>query len=288
MVHVRVVELAGRQRNRISREQLVGLGLGRHAIEHAIASGALVAVAPAVFAIPPVLDDARARWKGATLTAPNTYLSRLCAASAWGFWGIAVKTETVVRPGGHGTRRYGRLLVHHSRTLHGETTTLNGVPITKPGRTLIDIAPLISGRALARCVREAVRLRRIGVGGIAETLERHRGRRGTAKLSGVLARYAGLPIERARSATEVEALRVLLDAGRPMPALNIEVAGVEADLVFPDQRLIIEIDGPDFHQDVGEDLRKELVWRDAGWSVRRIAAADIDAGGRLLLGRAPG
>ena len=45
-----------------------------------------------------------------------------------------------------------------------------------------------------------------------------------------------------------------------MPRLNISVAGEEADLSWPREKLIIEIDGGPFHQDKGEDARKEAAW----------------------------
>jgi very-short-patch-repair endonuclease len=95
--------------------------------------------------------------------------------------------------------------------------------------------------------------------------------------------YAGLPVNRARSGAEVRALMVLRNAGRTLPRLNRKVGGEEADLSWQAQQLIIEIDGGPFHQDVGEDARKEAVWRAAGWTVLRIPSDDVyDAPERLL------
>jgi len=53
--------------------------------------------------------------------------------------------------------------------------------------------------------------------------------------------------------------------------LNVKVAGEEADLSWPRERLIIEIDGGPWHLDEGEDARKEAAWTAAGWRVLRIA-----------------
>jgi hypothetical protein len=91
----------------------------------------------------------------------------------------------------------------------------------------------------------------------------------------VLARYSGLPLERARSGAEIRALEVLRAAGRPLPRLNARVAGEEADLSWTQRRLIIEIDGGPFHLDRGEDARKEKAWRRAGWQVERISAEAV-------------
>jgi len=60
-----------------------------------------------------------------------------------------------------------------------------------------------------------------------------------------------------------------------MPRLNVNVADEEADLSWPAEKLIIEIDGGPFHQDKGEDARKEAAWRGAGWRVDRIPGDDV-------------
>ena len=43
-----------------------------------------------------------------------------------------------------------------------------------------------------------------------------------------------------RSGAEVRALEVLRAAGRPLPRLNVRIAGEEADLSWSRQRLIVE------------------------------------------------
>jgi hypothetical protein len=140
---------------------------------------------------------------------------------------------------------------------------------------VIDLAAHASEWGLARAVREALRLRRTTVAALAEGLGGHRGRRGTGRVAVALARYTGLPVERARSATEVRALELLRDAGRRLPLLNARIAGEEADLSWPDQRLIVEIDGAPFHLDQGEDARKQARWEAAGWVVRRLPSDSI-------------
>ncbi len=224
---------------------------------------------------------------GAVLTADETFLAGFSAAAAWSFWGLPRSSETVVRPGNGGPRRHDGLIVHRSSTLAGNTTELRGVPITTAPRTLIDIAPRTSDKALARSVREAVRLERTTLGEIADALGAHGGRRGVQRLGATIARYSGLPLENARSGAEVRALEILRAAGRPLPALNARVAGEEPDLSWPAHRLIIEIDGGPFHLDQGEDARKQAIWEAAGWAVRRITDEDVYAGPQKLLNLAP-
>lgn len=276
MIDARVAQVAGRQHNRISRQQLLDLGLSKDAIEHRVASGRLVIVEQGVLAIAPVLGrDPWGRWMGATLTQPETFLSRLSAAVAYGILSREGGLVTVTRPGNGGPRRHGGILVHRSATLVGDCTQLQGVPITSATRTMIDIAAQVGDRALARAVREIVRLQLASLYDLSDALGRYRGWRGARRLAATIARYSGLPIERARSGAEVRALEILREAGHVSVELNRVVAGEEADLIFRAKRLIIEIDGDPFHLDQGADLRKEAAWCGAGWIVRRIASGDV-------------
>jgi hypothetical protein len=284
MTDVRVVELAALQHNRFSRAQVAALGIADSAIHARVHSGRWVAVHEAVFAIAPVLDDDAGRWFGAVLSAPESRLSHASAAAAWGFWDRRRGVEVITRPGSGGPRRLDGLLVHRSETLAEDSTVHRGVPITTVERTLLELAPHVGRRLLARCVREALRLRLTTVAALVELLAgRHRGRRGSRRLLRVVADYAGLPVERCRSGAEVRALEILRDAGRPAPRVNAEIAGEEADLSWRALRLIVEIDGGPFHLDVGEDARKQGCWESAGWTVRRLPSDDAyEAPERLL------
>jgi hypothetical protein len=100
MKDARVVELAGRQFNRISRQQLTDLGLSERAIERRLAARRLLIVEQGVLAVAPVLPhDDWGAWMGATLTAPQSFLSHMSAAAARGFWSLPRPYETVKRRG---------------------------------------------------------------------------------------------------------------------------------------------------------------------------------------------
>jgi hypothetical protein len=249
MRDARIAELAGRQFNRVSWMQLVDLGLSESAIKHRLATGRLTVVEDGVFAVAPISDEGDwGRWMGATLTAPETRLSHVSAAAARGMWSLSRPFETVTRPGSGGPRRCGGVLVYRSTLLDpGECTELRGIPITSVSRTLVDLARTVSDRGLARAVREAVRKELITLSGLGDALGAYRGRRGSRRLAATVARYAGLPLERARSGAEVRAMEILRDAGVPLPRLNVRIAGEEADLSWPAQKLILEIDGGPFH-----------------------------------------
>jgi predicted transcriptional regulator of viral defense system len=269
MSDVRLMELAARQHRCVARRQLLALGYSQRGIEHRLAGGRLVAVFDGVYAVAPLGDERRTLWMAATLTAPGTVLSHASAGAAFAFRPFNAPFETVTRPGSGGPERKDGVLILRTRVI--EATTLDGIPITTPERTLVDLAPHLDDRRLARAVREAIRVTTATPSTILKAMRR---RRGAARLRLAVARYAGLPAQRARSNAELLALAILTERGMPAE-LNRRIAGEEADLSWPAHRLILELDGPQFHLDATEDLRKQEIWEAAGWTVRRLATGDV-------------
>lgn len=275
MTYEAIVALAGAQHNRVARRQLETMGFSKGAIEHAVESGRLVAVENGVYAMPPVLPDPWGRWTAATLTEPGTYVALWSATVAFGWLKREKRWVTAMRDGSSGPRRLGDVVVYYRPLTAAEVGEIRGVPVTAPERTLLDVAQYAAPPVLARALRQAVRLGHTSIGRCVEYVAHHPRRRGARKLRLALARHSGLPIERARSGSEVAALIVLREHGLPVPELNVPIAGLEADLVWRDRHLIVEVDGGPFHLDVGEDARKEAAWRAAGWTVRRVSSDDV-------------
>jgi hypothetical protein len=272
-MHDRVAELAGRQFNRIARWQLRELAIGDKAIARRVAAGRYVIVQAGVLAIAPVLEHEEwGQFMEAVLTHRQSLLGRASAAAAWGFWDRRRDFETIIRPGNGGPRRSGGVLIMRSNTLDGDRTVLRGIPITKVPRTLLDLSVSVDRRALARALREALRLRVTSTEEVFARAFAARGSPGSRRLVDAVARYTDLPADRARSWSELRAIELLREHGHPLPELNRRIAGEEADLSWADLREIVEIDGRPFHLDRGEDARKEARWRAAAWSVRRAPA----------------
>lgn len=211
----------------------------------------------------------------ATLTAPGTVLSHASAAALWGFRPENGGFEVVTRPGSGGPRRIGSLLVCRSSSLTGHVTIHDAIPVTKPPRTIIDLARHLTERQRAKAVREAIRLKAMTALELRLALADHRGRRGTRGLRELAARLERLPLDRTRSDAEARALEVLDAAGVTAPQVNVRIEGEEADLSWPGSRRVIEIDGPQFHQDPDEDARKDRAWRAGGWTVVRLPSPAV-------------
>jgi very-short-patch-repair endonuclease len=66
--------------------------------------------------------------------------------------------------------------------------------------------------------------------------------------------------------------------GITLPLVNHHVNGIEADFHWPEPRLILEVDGYEFHKDrpqFEEDRRRELIHAAAGWQVVRASARQV-------------
>jgi very-short-patch-repair endonuclease len=81
----------------------------------------------------------------------------------------------------------------------------------------------------------------------------------------------GLP--RVRSELEERFQAFLLNAGLPLPQTNVVIEGFEVDCVWPEHRLIVELDSRGFH-DTGAafeaDRARDRRLAAAGWHVVRI------------------
>ena len=284
-VHLR--RLAAAQTDVVAAWQLLARGWTRKAIRHRAMAAGWSVVHPGVYALTQAPLTQLQRWIAAALTAPETYLSHQSAAGCWGFHRADSAVETVTRVGSGGPRRFGGVLVRRSLELDGATTLRHGIPITTPARTLIDIAAALPTHLVGRAFRESLRLKVLTTGDLVRELARHRGRRGSRALWDLAERYSSLPYGRTRSNAEARALEVLHDAGVASPKVNVRIAGEEADLVWPTSRVIIEIDGPQYHQFRDEDRRKQRLWESAGYTVKRLGSDELYANPDALITLTP-
>ena len=267
--------LAARQSDVIAAWQLRRIGWTWGKIEHHVSRFGWRRLHPGVYALNSSPLTRRQLWFAAVLTAPGSVLSHGSAADCYGFHRFDRGFEVISRPGRGGRRRHPRLLVFRSTTLAGNTTRHRDIPITTPARTLIDLATGLDAKRLGRAFRESIRLKHTSARLVLRTVDKHRGRPGTPALSALAERYGAIPYHRTRSDAEARALELLHDAKVPPPRVNVHVAGEEADLVWPERKLIVEIDGPQYHRFADEDARKQTVWEGAGYVVRRVPSDDV-------------
>ncbi|MGI8506699.1 MAG: hypothetical protein ACR2MK_07840 [Solirubrobacteraceae bacterium] len=235
--------VAERQHGNLTRLQLLDLGLNDDAIAHRVKRGRLHRVHTGVYAVgrPPVTALERAA-AAVLACGPGAVLSHMSALALWGFadrWPARLEV-TVARH-----RHPAGVHVHRCRTLtRRDRRRQHGIAVTSLARTLVDCAPRLSERALTRAVNDGLRspfLSRSQLAEVCARLSRHPG----VKL---LSRFVDSRDGPTRSGFEDDFSGFCARFGLPAPKVNTTVCGYEVDALFEDERLIVELDGWDFHQ----------------------------------------
>jgi len=156
--------------------------------------------------------------------------------------------------------------VHRSVLHRRDITRHYGIPVTTLARTLLDLAEVLDTPSLTRAVNEARLRRKATLTDLAELLDRSPGR-ATRRLRPFVERVSGPT----RSAFEDAFLAFVQRHGLPMPETNQILAGDEVDAVWRAQRLVVELDGREFHENAFEDDReRDAAVLSAGLSVLRL------------------
>jgi very-short-patch-repair endonuclease len=244
-----IAAIAARQQALITRGQLVELGVGRGAIEHALARGRLHAMHRGVYALvanaalPPL-----ARQRAAVLACgEGALISHHCAGAMWAIRPEVSGEIDVTIVGRDGGRDRPGLCVHRVATLHPRDALRHaGIPITSPARTLLDIAPQLSERSLERAFDEALVRKIMSLGAVKAVLARYPNRPGAARIR-ALAR-ADRKTTATRSQGEERFLQMVRKSGLPDPEVNVRIGGFVADFLWRRERVVLEIDGYDYHR----------------------------------------
>jgi hypothetical protein len=128
-----------------------------------------------------------------------------------------------------------------------DITVQLGLRVTSPARTVLDCAPLLSAAQLTRTVNDGRLAGHLKFGALADVVERFPLHRGAAAVKAIVAADRG--DGPTRSPLEDEFAGFCADHGLPTPRFATHVAGHEVDALFADERVIVELDGWEFHRD---------------------------------------
>jgi very-short-patch-repair endonuclease len=237
-----LAEVASAQRGLVHRSQLRALGVDRGSYEHRLRTGALHHVLPSVLSVVhPLLEPLTAETAALLYAGTNAVLSHDSAAALWGL------TETpsfvAITMIGRHARRQPNLRIHEVKHLDIRDVRLHqGFPVTAPARTLIDCA---STSRVDRLLNEARALKLVKDAELQAAMDRCPGRRGVAALRALLAAEKETGFTRSRAERILKQL--VREAELERPIFNTYVDGVEADAYWPRLKLVVEVDGHQFH-----------------------------------------
>ncbi|MBW3668253.1 MAG: type IV toxin-antitoxin system AbiEi family antitoxin domain-containing protein [Actinobacteria bacterium] len=280
-----IARWARRQHGLITRDQALDAGLSSSALSRRVATGAWRRVAAGVFALVSSPATWRQRLLAACLAAgPFAVASHRSAAALFGLSGIPPGAVEIAVPRGR-SHRSDLAVVHQVRDLPaGDVTRIDGIPVTRPARTLVDLAAVVSPRALEEAVDDALCRRLVTLSRLdrrAEALAQ-RGRAGAANLRAILATWHDgglLPQETA----EARLFRRLVHSGLPPPERQHEVWSDgrllgRLDLAWPDARVGFELDGFRWHgtpRAHRRDIARHNGLKARGWTVFQATPADL-------------
>jgi very-short-patch-repair endonuclease len=208
-------------------------------------------------------------------------LSHRSAAVLWGIRESAsgAVDVTVLRK----SRSSTLIRRHHSTLPRDEMTVCEGVPVTIPPRTILDLAARSSIDRVENTIRQAEYRRLYNRLSLVDMIDRYPGRRGVRRVREALTRIETLPAGRIRSRLEERFLPFLRRHGLPRPRLNDWIVvgdkRYQVDCHWHGIGQVVELDSWEAHgtrSAFREDRARDRTLRTAGYEVTRISWAQLD------------
>jgi very-short-patch-repair endonuclease len=178
----------------------------------------------------------------------RTVLSHRSAARLWGVFPYEPAVIEVSRTAPGRTKQRG-ILRHQAQLQPDEVDELDNIPVTAVFRTIFDLAAVASRREVERALHEAEVRQLTGRVSLPQLLARHPRRRGAAVVREILG--AGEPAGITQNDFEERFLAFLDAHALPRPRFNatLQLRGrfLKPDCMWPEQRLIVELDGRAVH-----------------------------------------
>lgn len=263
----------------IATWQLCACGLDSDATAVRVARGQLHRVHRGVYAVGTGVLTLRGRLTAAVLACGgDAVLSHRSAAAWWEMLPWDGRDPEVIVRGGAG-RAIDGIRPRWSRSLtERDVWRRDNIRVTSPARTTLDLAAQMAPKALRRMVRQSLAERRVSVRQLADVLNRARRHPGARALRAIVAE-GHVPT---RSDLEDLALDLLEGGGIDRPEVNpklfLDDRDIRPDLLFRQQRLVVELDSRRWHHDPltqQDDADKQAILESHGHRVLRISWRQI-------------
>lgn len=276
------------------RRDLLAAGYTADEVRQRLRGGELVPIRRGAYTARAVDGPARhalrARAAAAAL-ADDMVISHASAAVLHGLptWGLALDRVHATRPQRAGGRRGRQTHVHVAPLDPDEVVILDGVAVTAPARTAVDVARSAGFEPAVVLADRALHTGLVTPAQLADAVTRATGRPGAPAAR----RVVTFADRRSETVGESRSRVAIAAAGLPAPVLQWEVRGADGtwlgrtDFGWPGRRVVGEFDG---RQKYGELVRpgqepgdvvfaekvREDALRDAGYRVVRWIWSDLD------------
>jgi very-short-patch-repair endonuclease len=290
-----LAELAARQDGIFTLGDARHAGLSRAQIDRRVRQYWLT-LHDGVFRLQGAPDSWRGRVRAAAAAAaPHGAISHRSGAELYELPGRTVEFIELTCPRWL-RAKHPELRVHESTRLDlRDITTIDGIPVTTPERTVLDLASCYPNENYLEYVVQAARRKRlITYESMRATFDRYarRGLKGVRTLRITLDRWdpTSRPTE---SDMETTLLQTLRSHGLPEPTLQYEVHDRNGqflgrvDAAYPTARIAIEYDSKQEHSDefqLAKDTRRRNALQAEGWTVLSARHADLRRDATELLG----
>lgn len=266
-------ELATRAQGVVTRSELLDAGVSAKQIRGRIGKGLLIVEFPGVYRVGHRAPSLEARYMAAVRACGDgAVLFRRAGGHLFGLLRDRAPAPEVLAPT---ERRIDGVTAKRSRRIEArDVTTYKRIPVTTVPRTLVDLAAVLSLEDLARACHEAGVRYYTTPREVDRVLARRPRSPGAANLRRVLHGDAHVTL----SALERTFLRILRDAGLPLPVTNKVAGGRRVDCRWPDHRLTVELNGYRYHRSRHaweQDHRRRREARARGDEFRTYTYADV-------------
>ncbi len=234
---------ANGQHGIVRTSDLRAAGLSSSAVSKRRARGALHLQYPGVYSVGHAVLSREGRWLAAVFAGGfGAVLSHLSAAALWRLIRYSPRIPDVLVP--QGRRPIQGINFHQYRKFDPlDAMKYQGIPVTTVARTLIDLTDILTPDELANVIHEAQYRHRFNLEATQQAMQRANGRKNLKRLEeAITASLNGSAGTRSRN--EREFLKLLEANNLPKPRVNTKVLGIEVDCVWPEHKLVAEIDGP--------------------------------------------
>jgi very-short-patch-repair endonuclease len=268
--------LIEQQHGVISRGQLLSLSYTPKAIEHRLRIGRLHRVWRGVYAVGRRELSEEGQLMAAVLACGGeTAISHDSAGYRWQFR-RRKPIEIELSVPAHVRRSQRGISIHRSVDLCPESvTTQQGIPITTPARTIIDLASRLSTGPLEAAISEADKLGLVSSDELRAAVDSTGRHPGVAGLRRILDRAS---FRLADSELERRFLRLVRRAGFPVPDTGRWLNGFKVDFFWPQLGLVVETDGLRYHRNAVQqvrDRRRDQAHTAAGLTTLRFTHAQV-------------